>query len=152
MRISDWSSDVCSSDLLGAPEELIPFGIESLMVMRIEKGFLHVGSDTDGATMPQDVGFARVMANKESDFVGRRSTMTPEGRRENRKQLVGLEALDAQTRIPVGGHVVDASFKAIPVRSQGWVTSAAMSQMLGHSIALAPIENGPERIGEIVRI
>src|SRR3546814_8801624 len=61
MRISDWSSDVCSSDL---------------------------------------------------------STMTPEGRRENRKQLVGLEALDAQTRIPVGGHVVDASFKAIPVRSQ----------------------------------
>src|SRR3546814_14829108 len=42
---------------LGAPEELIPFGIESLMVMRIEKGFLHVGSDTDGATMPQDVGF-----------------------------------------------------------------------------------------------
>src|SRR3546814_1447888 len=87
MRISDWSSDVCSSDLLGAPEELIPFGIESLMVMRIEKGFLHVGSDTDGATMPQDVGFARVMANKESDFVGRRSTMTPEGRRENRKQL-----------------------------------------------------------------
>src|SRR3546814_8792650 len=86
---------------LGAPEELIPFGIESLMVMRIEKGFLHVGSDTDGATMPQDVGFARVMANKESDFVGSRSTMTPEGRRENRKQLVGLEALDAKTRIPV---------------------------------------------------
>src|SRR3546814_2022157 len=32
---------------LGAPEELIPFGIESLMVMRIEKGFLHVGSDTE---------------------------------------------------------------------------------------------------------
>src|SRR3546814_8024792 len=126
MRISDWSSDVCSSDRRGSPEELIPFGIESLMVMRIEKGFLHVGSDTDGATMPQDVGFARVMANKESDFVGRRSTMTPEGRRENRKQLVGLEALDAQTRIPVGGHVVDASFKAIPVRSQGWVPSAAM--------------------------
>src|SRR3546814_11154909 len=54
--------------------------------------------------------------------------------------------------IPVGGHVVDASFKAIPVRSQGWVTSAAMSPMLGHSIALAQIENGPDRIGEIVRI
>src|SRR3546814_3958372 len=52
---------------LGAPEELIPFGIESLMVMRIEKGFLHVGSDTDGATMPQDVGFARVMANRSEE-------------------------------------------------------------------------------------
>src|SRR3546814_11259733 len=119
MRISDWSSDVCSSDLLGAPEELIPFGIESLMVMRIEKGFLHVGSDTDGATMPQDVGFARVMANKESDFVGRRSTMTPEGRRENRKQLVGLEALDAQAPIPVGGHACGASSKALPVDGHG---------------------------------
>src|SRR3546814_1470813 len=76
---------------LGAPEELIPFGIESLMVMRIEKGFLHVGSDTDGATMPQDVGFARVMANKERDFVGRRSTMTPEGRSAERR--VGKEGV-----------------------------------------------------------
>src|SRR3546814_11487316 len=88
------------------------------MVIVIEKGCLQGGSDTAGATMPQGVGFDRVMANKESEFVGRRSTMTPGGRGENRKQLVGLEALDAQTRIPVGGHVVDASFKAIPVRSQ----------------------------------
>src|SRR3546814_17934360 len=102
--------------------------------------------------MPQDVGVARVMANKESDFVGRRSTMTPEGRRENRKQLVGLEALDAQTRIPVGGHVVDASFKALPVRSPGWVTSAAMSPMLGHSIPLAQTANEPDRNSRIVRI
>lgn len=137
---------------LGAPDGLIPFGTEALMVMRIEKGFLHVGSDTDGATMPQDVGFARVMTNKQADFIGRRSTMTPEGRRENRKQLIGLEALDTQTRIPVGGHVVGTSIDKAPLRSQGWVTSAAMSPMLERSVALAQIENGPKRIGEIVQI
>src|SRR3546814_19712056 len=101
---------------------------------------------------PQVVGCPRFMSKKEGGLVVRRPTMAPESRRENRKQLVGLEALDAQTRIPVGGHVVDASFKAIPVRSQGWVTSAAMSPMLGHSIAMAQIENGPARIGESVRI
>src|SRR3546814_9423918 len=41
----------------GAPHGITPFGVEALMALRIEKGFLHVGSDTDGTTMQQDVGF-----------------------------------------------------------------------------------------------
>jgi sarcosine oxidase, subunit alpha len=137
---------------LGQPDGITPFGIESLMVMRIEKGFLHVGSDTDGACLPQDVGFGPIFAKKKGDFIGRRSTMTPEGRREDRRRLVGLEALDEQTSLPIGGHVVDQAFTAPPGRSQGWVTSAAMSPTLGRSIALALIERGPERHGETVKI
>lgn len=136
---------------LGEPDGLVPFGIESLMVMRIEKGFLHVGSDTDGTTMPQDVGFGGVIANKRADFVGRRSTMTPEGLRGDRKRLVGLQAVDPRSRIAVGAHVIDASTKAA-ARSQGWVTSAATSPTLGRSVALALIENGAERIGEIIQL
>ncbi len=137
---------------LGRPEGIIPFGIESLMVMRTEKGFLHVGSDTDGATMPQDVGFGPIMDRKSEDFVGRRSTITPEGRRSNRKQLVGLEALDTTVTLPVGGHVLSESSGPASKLSQGWVTSVANSPTLGRSVALALIEKGPQRHGETVRV
>jgi sarcosine oxidase subunit alpha len=30
------------------------------MILRLEKGFLHVGSDTDGETTPHDVGWGAV--------------------------------------------------------------------------------------------
>jgi sarcosine oxidase subunit alpha len=45
-----------------------PFGIEALLLLRLEKGFLHVGTDTDGTTLPDDVGWGRVASNKQHDF------------------------------------------------------------------------------------
>ena len=33
------------------------YGIEALQILRIEKGYLHIGTDTDGTTLPADVGF-----------------------------------------------------------------------------------------------
>src|SRR3546814_3538102 len=44
MRISDWSSDVCSSDLLGAEEVVIPG--ERLVVLGGEIGRLHPDLDS----------------------------------------------------------------------------------------------------------
>ena len=35
------------------------YGIEALQVLRVEKGYMHIGTDTDGTTLPVDVGFAR---------------------------------------------------------------------------------------------
>ena len=34
-----------------------PMGVEALSVLRLEKGFIIVGADTDGETMPHDLGF-----------------------------------------------------------------------------------------------
>lgn len=48
----------------GQQFNITPFSIEALQIMRVEKGFLHVGSDTDGMTLPQDVGFGGIMAKK----------------------------------------------------------------------------------------
>lgn len=128
---------------------IAPFGVEALMTMRIEKGFLHVGSETDGTTLPQDVGFAAAVAAKPGDFVGRRSTMRPDALRPRRRQLVGLEVEGAVPSLPVGAHVVDHGSRG---RSAGWVTSSAWSPTLGRSIALAMIEAGTERIGEVVTL
>jgi sarcosine oxidase subunit alpha len=135
----------------GAAHGITPFGIEALMAMRIEKGFLHVGSDTDGTTMPQDIGFGGAMAKKPDDFIGRRSTMRPDGLRPDRRQLVGLETLDGGGTLEVGAHVLEQDMTG-SAATQGWVTSSVQSPTLGRPLAMALIERGEARMGETVRI
>ena len=128
-----------------------PFGIESLMAMRIEKGFLHVGSDTDGMTLPQDIGFGTMIAGKKSDFIGRRSTTRPDGRRPDRRQFVGLDVIDGGEALTVGAHVVAQSGDTKGL-SEGWVTSSVWSPTLDSPVALAMIQRGTERHGETVTV
>lgn len=128
-----------------------PLGIEAQNVMRIEKGLLHIGSDTDGTTMPQDVGFAAIMAKKDADFIGRRSTQLPTGR-DARREFVGLEVADGGGILPMGAHAVDGRAPVSTRRSQGWVTSTCMSPTLGRPVALALIENGRARLGETITL
>ncbi len=135
----------------GVRHGIAPFGIEALMALRIEKGFLHVGSDTDGTTMPQDIGFGATVSKKAEDFIGRRSTMTPEGLRTDRRQLVGLEALDAGGMFESGAHILAAETRGIGA-TQGWVTSSVLSPTLGRPVAMALIERGEARMGEKIQV
>jgi sarcosine oxidase subunit alpha len=134
----------------GSCLDITPFGVEALMAMRIEKGFLHVGADTDGTTFPQDVGLGGIIARKEADFVGRRSTMQADGRRDDRRQLVGLEMLDGGGPLSAGAHVV-AMAQGARV-SEGWVTSATHSPTLGRPLALALVTRGRARLAEEVTV
>jgi sarcosine oxidase subunit alpha len=135
----------------GRPYRITAFGVEALMVMRMEKGFLHVGSDTDGETYPQDLGFGPTIAKKQDDFVGRRSTMRANALREDRRHLVGLEVADGGGPFRVGAHVLSAD--AVEARgTQGWITSSVQSPTLQRPIAMALVERGRGRMGETVRI
>lgn len=49
-----------------------------------------IGVDTDGTTLPGDVGMARLIAKKSWDFIGRRSLLRSGALRDDRPQLVGL--------------------------------------------------------------
>ncbi|HZF15292.1 MAG TPA: 2Fe-2S iron-sulfur cluster-binding protein [Steroidobacteraceae bacterium] len=129
----------------GAPHGIAPFGIEALMTMRIEKGYLHVGSDTDGTTVPDDVGFGAAVAKKRGDFIGRRSLSMPENVRQDRLQLVGLRALDAARPLVAGAHLAEQG-------SIGYVTSACRSPTLGTSIGLGLLKRGRARMGERLRV
>jgi sarcosine oxidase subunit alpha len=136
----------------GAPYGLTPFGVEALMTMRIEKGFLHVGSDTDGATLPQDIGFGGIMRKKTQDFVGRRSALRPDGLRTDRRSLVGLEVTDGNPApLTTGAHVLPAT-TAVPQPGEGWVTSSTWSPTLEAPLALALVERGQDRMGDTVRV
>jgi len=130
---------------LGAPYGMVPFGVETLSLLRAEKGYILIGVDTDGTTLPGDLGMASAGAKKTVDFVGRRSLTTPDSLRNDRRQLVGLRANSPDLVLPVGAHAVIRN--GGNARSIGWVTSSAMSPTLGHSVALAMIERGGELAG-----
>jgi sarcosine oxidase, subunit alpha len=125
------------------------YGIEALQVLRVEKGYLHVGTDTDGTTLPGDVGFARGIERKAAAFVGRRSLSRPTARDPERLQLVGLQPVDGRTLLHVGAHIAP---HAPPAPIDGRVTSSCLSPALGYPVALALLARGSRRLGERVRV
>ncbi|MBM3521594.1 MAG: sarcosine oxidase subunit alpha family protein, partial [Alphaproteobacteria bacterium] len=131
----------------GAAFDIAPFGIEALMTLRIEKGYVHVGSETDGMTVPDDIGMGGAIARKTSDFVGRRSLLRPEATRSDRNQLVGLMPEDRGAVLHAGAHLVPDGPRD---GTEGWLTSACWSPALGHFIALGMLKRGRSRKGERV--
>jgi sarcosine oxidase, subunit alpha len=125
------------------------YGIEALEILRTEKGFIHIGTDTDGTTLPQDIGFARAVERKAANFVGRRSLLRPAAQDPQRFQLVGLSPLDSRTRLPVGAHIAAA---APPTQTEGHVTSSHWSPELQRPVALGMLMRGTGRLGEKIRI
>jgi sarcosine oxidase subunit alpha len=131
----------------GQPLGVRPYGVEALMILRTEKGYLHLGADTDGTTFPGDVGLDRGIARKAANFVGRRSLLRPVATDADRMQLVGLLPRDCRSRLPVGAHITP---HAPPAAVEGYVTSSVFSPVLGHPIALAMLRRGGQRVGEQV--
>lgn len=136
----------------GEPFGISPYGIEALMILRTEKGYLHIGSDTDGSSTPDDVGWGRVARVKPGDYIGRRSLFRPANQDENRKQFVGLEPLEPTQKIRPGGHLLVGENRQPPAVTDGWVTSACFSPNLERYIALGMLANGRNRSGEILTV
>jgi sarcosine oxidase subunit alpha len=134
---------------LGREFAAVPYGIEALQILRIEKGYIHIGTDTDGTTLPSDIGFGRAMHRKSANFVGRRSLSRPAAQDPNRLQLVALIPADGRTLLPVGAQIAHAR---PPTPTEGHVTSSAMSAVLARPIALAMLKGGAARTGERVRV
>jgi sarcosine oxidase, subunit alpha len=132
---------------MAASEDLAlrPVGIEALDVLRLEKGFIHVGGDTDGTTTPDDVGYGAMARNKKTDFIGRRSLALLNQERVP-LQLVGLRPLDGAQPLAVGAQL----FSAAGPRTSGLgqVTSSAWSPTFAGPIALGLLARGRARIGE----
>jgi len=121
-------------------------GMEAVMILRAEKGFILVGKDTDGLTMPHDLGWTGPRDKRKDEYLGRRSLFTPEANREDRRQLVGLQT-DENTPLPTGAHLVPIEGAQ---RSLGFVTSSHFSPTLDRPVALALLEGGRARVGQEV--
>lgn len=132
----------------GERHKLTPIGIDAWNLLRLEKGFLHPGADTDGTSTPLNVGWDHVLRRK-GDFAGKRSLMLEHHQSPERLQLVGLQA-DGPKALPIGAHVVRGS--ATDRISDGFVTSSAFSPIFGRGVAMAMVHGGSNRIGERVEL
>ena len=133
----------------GKAHGICAYGVEALNVLRIEKGHV-THSELDGRTTPDDVGLGRMMATQKQDFIGKRLSTRFGLTAADRVQLVGLKPLDAAKEIHAGAHLLREGARPSTVNDQGHVSSACFSPVLGHSIALAFLKSGRERIGEHV--
>jgi sarcosine oxidase subunit alpha len=131
---------------IGRSFDVVPYGTEALGVMRIEKGH-PAGNELNGQTTARDLGMGRMMSKKK-DFIGRAMARRPGLTDPARPSLVGLRPVDRNQKLRAGAHLLSPGAEAIAANDEGYVTSAAWSPTLGHSIALALLANGPARHGE----
>lgn len=123
-----------------------PIGIEALSVLRAEKGYIMIGRDTDGNTMPHDLGFGAPRNNKQAAYVGDRSLHSAVANSAQRQQLVGLQ-VDGQVPLPTGAHIISSTKQSL-----GFVTSSYYSYSLQAPIALALVTAGHEMLGQEVKL
>jgi sarcosine oxidase, subunit alpha len=125
-------------------------GLEGLMILRAEKGYIVVGKDTDGTTMPHDLGIIGPREQRKDEYIGKRSLFTPAAKDKGRKQFVGLSVRRGEAPLPIGAHVVAGAGRAR--RSLGYVTSSYASPALGRPVALGLVEDGLARMGETLGV
>ena len=108
-----------------------PFGVEAQRLLRLEKGHLIVGQDTDGLTHPLEAGMGWAISRKKPYFVGGRAIdiLTARGLR---RRLIGYRIDDPEAPLPKECHLVIQDGEIA-----GRVTSTARSPTLGHAIGLA---------------
>jgi glycine cleavage system aminomethyltransferase T/NADPH-dependent 2,4-dienoyl-CoA reductase/sulfur reductase-like enzyme len=129
----------------GKPFGIVPYGLEALGTLRIEKGHV-TGAEIDGRTTAHDLHLDW-MLSKKKPFIGSqtlgREGLTTHGRLE----LVGLISLDNQP-LNGGAHVVEKLSEGAPRDSLGHLTACCYSPALGKYIALALVKDGASRVGQ----
>ena len=136
-----WSSGEALWDELiaaGEPFGMRPFGVEAQRLLRLEKGHIIIGQDTDGLTIPEEADLGWAVSARKPYFIGKRSQAIHAARGISRR-LVGfsIEDADTHTKAPVPREchlVLDGE------RIAGRVTSCYRSPTLGKVIGLAYVE------------
>jgi sarcosine oxidase subunit alpha len=130
----------------GEPLGIMPYGIEAMSTLRIEKGHVVIGAELDGRTTAADLGLEKLV-NPDKWCIGKPLLARPALTAPDRWQLVGLVA-DGGARIPRGAKIVANPDAPPPVPMQGHVTSWCFSPNLDRFIALALVAGGRARHGE----
>lgn len=120
----------------------VPFGLEPQRVLRLEKGHIIVGQDTDSESNLLSAGMSWLPKLDKDDFVGKAAVEHFAGR-EEREELVGF-TMEDNVVPPEGAQVVIDGYPA------GRVTSARRSEEVGAIIGLAWVP--PERAADGRRI
>ncbi|MBE1282609.1 MAG: sarcosine oxidase subunit alpha family protein [Rhodobacteraceae bacterium] len=127
-----------------------PYGMEALNVLRIEKGLI-THSEIHGRTTAFDIGM-QGMVSKKKHCLGKPMSEREGLMEADRERMVGLKPIGPVQEIVAGAHLFTKGDPAERVYDQGYVTSVGFSPTLGHMIGLGFLKNGPERMGEQIRL
>jgi sarcosine oxidase subunit alpha len=119
----------------GAAHGIRPFGVEAQRLLRLEKGHIIIGQDTDGLTQPDEAGLEWAVKMDKPFFVGQRSVDIVR-RRGLRQKLAGF-------RLDAAGAAVAPKECHLVIRDgriAGRVTSVAFSEAAGAHVGLAYLE------------
>ena len=130
----------------GAAHGIRPFGVEAQRLLRLEKGHIIIGQDTDGLTTPHEADMAWALARKKPFHVGIRSVRMQAAKGLTRK-LVGFEMPGVGVEQPKECHLVirDGAIA-------GRVTSVAYSPNLDKVIGLAYVAPDQSEPGSRIAI
>lgn len=126
----------------GKPHGLKPFGVEAQRILRLEKGHIIVGQDTDGLTNPIEAGMDWALAKKKAFYVGKRSIEMQAAKGITRK-LVGFTVTDSSAPVPKECHLVIRGGQIV-----GRITSVVKSPTLGKVVGLAYLPLDMTAVGQ----
>jgi sarcosine oxidase subunit alpha len=109
---------------------LKPFGVEAQRILRLEKGHLIIGQDTDALSNPLEAGLEWLVRFDKPLFHGREPLLRLKARGA-RSRLVGFQMVDSARVAPEGSQVIENG------RPVSRLTSTRFSPTLGRSIGLA---------------
>ena len=123
-----------------------PFGVEAQRMLRLEKGHIIVGQDTDGLTHPHEADMDWAIARKKPFFVGKRAIEIQGAKGVERASSSASRSPMPARRCPKECHLVIRDGEIT-----GRVTSVVRSPTLGKVVGLAYVAPDQAEPGQRVR-
>lgn len=131
---------------VGAPHGLQPYGLEASRILRLEKGHIIIGQDTDALSTPDELGMGWALSKAKTRYVGK-TAIEARGRLGLKRKLCGFELPE--------GHGIRLAESCLVLRDGspvGFVTSTCFSPTLGKWIGLAYADPRDAAPGSSLRI
>lgn len=123
-----------------------PFGVEAQRILRLEKGHLIVGQDTDGLTKAYSAGLDWAVKLDKPDFVGK-PELAWQQRDQDGLRLVAIQPEDPRVVPEEASQIVTPGGRIL-----GRITSSRMSPTLNRSICLGQVEQSIARPGTVIQV
>ena len=133
--------------LISAGEQynIRPFGVEAQRLLRLEKGHIIIGQDTDGLSNPFHASMGWAAHMKKDFFIGQRSLEIVKPRHE--RKLFGFSLPAEQNNMPKECHLLIKDGEI-----NGRVTSVLYSPVMERVIGLAYVEDEQAKVGDEITI
>ncbi|MCX8995929.1 hypothetical protein NOF55_02310 [Rhizobiaceae bacterium BDR2-2] len=130
----------------GEPCGIKPYGLEASRILRLEKGYIIIGQDTDALTTPDELSMEWALSKKKPFFIGR-TALQHRRRFPMSRKLCGFR-FDGE----LAGFIAEGCLVYRQGNPAGFVSSCAWSPTLGASIGLAYAHPDDARPGGAIDI